>query len=42
MRVDLGDEPEIGLDDASELLGHAVEPATDRALQVGERDRGEL
>ena len=42
MRVDLGDQPEIGLDDPAQLLRHPVEAATHRALQVGEGDRGDL
>ncbi len=38
MRVDLGDQPEVRLDDPTELLRHLLEPRAERALEIGERD----
>ncbi len=38
VRVDLGDQPEVGLDDAAELVLHPLEPGAQRPLEVGQRD----
>ena len=42
VRVDLGDQAEVGLDDPAQLLRHPLEPGAHRALQVGQGDRGDL
>ena len=42
MRVDLGDQAEVRLDDAAELLRHPLEPGAHRPLQVGQGDRRDL
>ena len=38
MRVHLGDEPEVGLDDPAELLLHLLQPGAERPLEVGQGD----
>ena len=39
VRVHLGDQAEVRLDDAAQLLPHPLQPRRARPLEVGERDR---
>ena len=38
MGVDLGDQPEVGLDDSTQLLLHLVEARAERTLEVSQGD----
>jgi hypothetical protein len=42
VRVDLGDEPEVGLDDPVQLVRYPLEARAHRPLQVGQGDRRDL
>lgn len=42
MGIDLRDKAEVGLDDASKLLLHALQPGPKPPLKIGQADRGRL
>src|SRR5690349_20925907 len=42
MRIDFGDQAEVRLDDASQLLLHLVQACTQRVLQLSQRDGSSL